>query len=148
VSRSQKLKPLSSLSSLSNNISASEEDKAPVANATGNTGLNNLNIGHHSDSDTGSNLEFSFLFNNNMNTSSWIFLENQSTVDVFHNPQLLTNIRQVDAYMDIHCNASTDTTNLAVDLPGHEVVWFHPRVIANILSLSKVTANNHVMLDS
>jgi len=67
----------------------SEEDKAPVANATVNTGfnnLNNLNMGHHSDSDKDSNLEFSFLFNNNLILISWILLKNQSTVAVFYNP--------------------------------------------------------------
>ena len=82
----------------------SEEDTAPLANSTGNTGFNNLNIGQHSDSDIDSNLEFSFLVNNNWIPSSWILLDNLSTVDVFHNPQLLTNIRQLDKSMDIHCN--------------------------------------------
>jgi len=82
-----------------------------------------------------------------MITCSWILLVNQSTVDVFH-PKLLTNIRQVDESMDIHCNAGTATTNLVGDLPGHGVVWFHPHGIANILSQSKVIANNHVMLNS
>ena len=50
--------------------------------------------------------------------------------------------------MYIHCNAGTATTNLFADLPDHEVVWLHPHGIANILSLSKVVANNHVMFDS
>jgi hypothetical protein len=126
----------------------SEEDKAPVANSTGNTGFKNLNISCYSDSDADSNLEFSFLINNNSIPSSWILLENQWTVDACHNPQLLRNIREVDTSMDIHCNAGTATTNLIWDFPGHGVVWFHPHGIANILSLSKVVANNHVMFDS
>ena len=50
--------------------------------------------------------------------------------------------------MEIHCNAGTATTNLVGDLPSHVVVWFHPHGIANILSLHKVIAKNHVMLDS
>ena len=119
-----------------------------MASATGNTGFNNLDVGYHSDSDADSNLEFSFLINNNSIPSSWIFLDNQSTVDVFHNPQLLRNIREVDTSMEIHCNAGTATTNLVGDLPGHGVVWFHPHGIANILSLSKGFANNHVIFDS
>ena len=85
----------------------SEEDKAPEANTTGNTGFYNLNTCHHSDSDADSNLEFSFLVKNNSIPSSWILFENQSTVDVFHNP--LTNIIRVDASVDIHCNAATAT---------------------------------------
>ena len=60
----------------------------------------------------------------------------------------MRNIREVDTSMEIHCNAGTATTNLVGDLPGHGVVWFHPHGIANILSLSKVDANNHVIFES
>jgi hypothetical protein len=36
---------------------------------------------------------------------AWILLDDQSTVDFFHNKELLTNIRRGNGYMDIHCNA-------------------------------------------
>lgn len=70
---------------------------------------------------------------------SWILLDNQSTVDVFANGNLLKNIRTVPAgYMDIHCNAGVSSTNLMGDLPGYGPVWYNPKGIANILSLSRV----------
>ena len=69
---------------------------------------------------------------------SWILLDNQSTVDVFYNPDLLTNIREDTKSMSIHCNAGVATTNLIGDLPGYGTVWYHPSGIANILSLSRV----------
>ena len=52
----------------------------------------------------------------NVNDSSpipktWILLDNQSTVDVFHNGDLLKNIRTSDRTMQIHCNAGVTTTN-------------------------------------
>jgi hypothetical protein len=64
---------------------------------------------------------------------SWILLDNQSTVDVFNNDELLTNIRQGETSMTIHCNAGTTKTNLIGDLPGYGTVWYHPSGIANIL---------------
>jgi hypothetical protein len=48
---------------------------------------------------------------------SWILLNNQSTVDVFHNAKLLTNARKSDKNLDIHCNARVATTNLIGDFP-------------------------------
>jgi hypothetical protein len=43
--------------------------------------------------------------------------------------------------MDIHCNAGVTSTNLIGDYPGYGTVWYHPKGIANILSLSRVKNN-------
>jgi hypothetical protein len=75
--------------------------------------------------------------------SSWILLDNQSTVDVFHNGDLLKNIRPGNGYMDIHCNAGVTSTNMIGDLPGYGEVWYHPNGIANILSLKRVKDRGH-----
>jgi hypothetical protein len=78
-----------------------------------------------------------------------MLLDNQSTVDLFYNSALLKNIRQVDAYMDIHCNAGITSTNMVGDLPGYGKVWFHPNGIANILSLARVKEQGyHVTYNS
>eukprot|EP00978_Attheya_sp_CCMP212_P015734 scaffold40736_cov38-Attheya_sp.AAC.1 len=69
---------------------------------------------------------------------SWVLLDNCSTVDVFHNGELLDNIRVADSHMDIHCNAGVTSTVLVVDLPGYGEVWYHTSGVANILSLSCV----------
>ena len=80
---------------------------------------------------------------------SWILLDNCSTVDVFHNGELLENIRSGMSYMDIHCNAGMTSTNLVGDLPGYGEVWYHPNGIANILSLARVKDRGyHVTYDS
>jgi hypothetical protein len=74
---------------------------------------------------------------------TWILLDNQSTVDVFHNATLLSNIRQAAGTMDIYCNAGVTTTTLVGDLPGYGTVWYQPNAIANILSLSRVREHGH-----
>jgi hypothetical protein len=79
---------------------------------------------------------------------SWILLDNQSTVDVFHNDELLKNIREGDGHMDIHNNAGVTSTNIIGDLPGYGPVWYHPNGIANILSLSRVKQKCRVTFDS
>jgi hypothetical protein len=79
---------------------------------------------------------------------TWILLDNQSTVDVFQNANLLKNIREHTSCMNIHCNAGTTTTKLVGDLPGYGTVWFNPKGIANILSLSHVIEKGYSVLFS
>ncbi len=42
----------------------------------------------------------------------------------------------------------TTTTNLVADLLGYRTVWFHPKGIANILSLARVKEQHRVTYDS
>ena len=43
---------------------------------------------------------------------SWILLDNQSTVDVFCNRRLLTNVHEIDKVMNMQCNAGVTRTNM------------------------------------
>ena len=76
-----------------------------------------------------------------------MLLENQSTVDVFHNRDLLENIHTVDHRMYIHCNAGTWWTNQR-DLPGYGRVWYCPKAKANILSPHNVSRRYRVESNS
>jgi hypothetical protein len=69
---------------------------------------------------------------------SWILLDNQSTVDVFCNRSLLTSVCEMNKVMIIRCNAGVTHTNMVGELNGYSTVWYNPKGIANILSLSQV----------
>ena len=78
----------------------------------------------------------------------WVLIDSQSTVDLFYNPDLLTNITKVDDYIVVHCNAGQVKVNMMGDLPGYGPVWYYADGIANILSLYRVSLRFHVQFDS
>lgn len=80
--------------------------------------------------------------------SSWILLDNQSTVHVFNNRRMFCKLCTVKTTMTIRCNAGTKTTNQQGLLPGFGWVWYLPEGIANIFSLSKIAAKYRVTFDS
>jgi len=80
---------------------------------------------------------------------TWILLDSQSTVDVFCNRDLLSNIRVSDTECRISCNAGVVVVRMIGDLGGYpSPVWYHPDGIANILSLHRVTQHFAVSYDS
>ena len=79
---------------------------------------------------------------------SWMLLDSQSTIDVFSNAELLTEIHESDTTLRIRCNAGMKTTKLKGHLSGYGWVWYYPEGIANILSLSRVKERYRVTFDS
>ena len=77
--------------------------------------------------------------------STWILLDNQSTIDVFSNKNLLSDIHTCDRIMNIHCNAGTQQTSEMGTLAGYGEVWYHPNGIANIISLSRARDNGFIV---
>ena len=78
----------------------------------------------------------------------WVLLDSQSTIDLFCNPDFLTNIRKLSERLEIFCNAGSTYTNMVGDLAGYGTVWFYPEGIEHILSLHRVARNYHVQYDS
>jgi len=79
---------------------------------------------------------------------SWILLDNQSTHDVFSNPNLLTDVKCERRSLKIHTQAGRTVTNMKGNLRGYGPVWYCKGGITNILSLAKVQERYRVVFDS
>ena len=55
----------------------------------------------------------------------WILLDSQSTVDLFCNSELLTNIRTIKEELVVSCYTGTARTNIVTDLKGYGTVWYY-----------------------
>ena len=81
-------------------------------------------------------------------STTWVLLNNQSTVEVFSNRRLLKNIRKSDRELAIFSTGGRKNKILQGDLPGYGIVWFRSGGITNILSLSKVAEKYRVSYSS
>ena len=69
---------------------------------------------------------------------AWVLLDSQSTISVFKNCDMLTNIRPSNHVLRSVTNGGFQDSTLIGDFPNLGAVWFNPDSIANTLSLSHV----------
>ena len=83
-----------------------------------------------------------------LNLRDMILLDNQSTVDLFCNPKLVSHISKTKQSMTVHGNGGTLTSNTKAHVENYGSVWYHPQAITNILSLKNVSKKFRVTYDS
>ena len=79
---------------------------------------------------------------------SWILLDSQSTISVFRNLNMLTNLRESERTLRAITNGGHQDSNMVGDFPNLGEVWYNDKSIANILSLADVRKVCRVTMDS
>jgi hypothetical protein len=95
--------------------------------------------------------EFSFAqasTGHNIIPNTWILLNSQSTVSVFKNRKLLSNIRQSPMTLRVHINGGTQTSTEIGTVKNFGDVWFNTNSLANILSMANVRKVCRITMDT
>ena len=79
---------------------------------------------------------------------NWILLDSQSTISVFCNHTMLSNIRRGTHTLRAITNGGHQDSEWVGDFPNLGEVWYNPHSIANILSLADVRKVCRVTMDS
>eukprot|EP00536_Pseudo-nitzschia_multiseries_P002667 jgi/Psemu1/5973/gm1.5973_g len=95
-------------------------------------------------------LEYMFLQSNGSIDPYCILLDSQATCNCVSNPALLKDIQlhPEGRKVQIHCNAGVVIVDMVEELPGFGIVWFQEGGMANILSLSSVSDQYCITLDT
>jgi len=78
----------------------------------------------------------------------WILLDSQSTISVFKNASMLTNVRPSAHVLRALTNGGHQDSNMVGDFPNLGTVWYNAKSIANILSLADVRKVCRVTMDT
>ena len=85
---------------------------------------------------------------NPMALKDWMLLDSQSTVNIFCNEQLLSNIHYVQDGINLHANGERLSVNWQGHLNNYGCVWFDIRAIMNILCLNNARNKFKITYDS
>jgi hypothetical protein len=84
----------------------------------------------------------------NLIPPTWILLDSQSTVSVFNNRHLLSDIRTSPQTLRVHTNGGTQLSTQMGHVKNFGHVWFNPDSLANILSMAEVRKVCRITMDT
>jgi len=77
-----------------------------------------------------------------------ILCDNQATINIFRNKDMLRNIRTTDDPISVGGVGGVLEVNLVGDLPGFGEVYYNPECIANILCYHDLAKNKMIKFDN
>jgi hypothetical protein len=94
----------------------------------------------------GAHIRFDFAQTYDM--QDWILLDNQSSVTVFSNKELVENIRDTNVTLTLHTNGGVLTTSQKCDIPQWGKAWFASDGLTNIFSYAEMAERYKITTDS
>ena len=78
----------------------------------------------------------------------WILLDSGSSVGLFHNRNLVKNVKKTDRLLELATNVGTRRNDTVAEVPAYGEVWFDQDAIANVFSLAEMVDQYRVTFDS
>ena len=128
------------------------DDNGTTSGTRGNSGVTMLQ--QHDSSPSSYNFTFALVdccFSQPPRCSipdTWVLLDSQSTISVFRNASLLSNIRPSTHPLTVYTNGGHQVSRLLGDIPNFGEVWYNPQSLANILSLAAVRQRCRITMDT
>ena len=75
-------------------------------------------------------------------------VDNQSTLSIFANPELVEGIQKSKSTLEMATNTGTRLTIQEANVPDFGTVWYVEGAIANIFSFEELVEKNRITFDS